>query len=149
MRIGEVAERTQTPVDTIRYYERLGLLPRPARTSSNYRSYLPDQVERLHFIRRCRGLDMSLEEIRTLLVFCDQPHKHCDAVNGVLDEHIRHVVERIIELQRLAKELRQLRNVCRSPGTAADCQILKRLRAARTRPLRAASTGRKTRASHG
>lgn len=130
MRIGEVAARTRTAVDTIRYYERLGLVPPPGRTASNYRTYAPAHVERLEFIRRCRGLDMSLAEIRALLVFCDQPQRHCDAVNDVLDQRIHHVEGRIEELQRLARELRQLRGVCRSPGSAADCRILNRLRSA-------------------
>jgi Cd(II)/Pb(II)-responsive transcriptional regulator len=149
MRIGEVAQRTQTPVDTIRYYERLGLLPKPGRTSSNYRAYTPGQVDRLNFIRRCRGLDMSLEEIRVLLVFCDQPKRHCRSVNDVIEEHIQHVEERISQLQRLARELRQLRGVCRAPGTAGECQILTQLRnAASAGTARAPRRGR-ARASHG
>lgn len=149
MRIGEVAERTQTPIDTIRYYERSGLLPPPGRTASNYRSYAPSQIARLNFIRRCRSLDMSLEEIRTLLVFCEQPARHCDAVNEVIDGHIRHVEERVKQLQRLARELRQLRGVCRAPGSAADCQILNRLRNDSSASRAATRPGRRARASHG
>lgn len=149
MRIGEVAEVTRTPVDTIRYYERLGLLPKPGRTASNYRAYTSGQVERLNFIRRCRSLDMSLDEIRELLVFCDEPQRHCHAVNDVLDGHIRQVEDRIGQLQRLARELRQLRAVCRAPGTAADCRILGRLRS--DRPVRSATVtvARKPRAGQG
>jgi Cd(II)/Pb(II)-responsive transcriptional regulator len=124
MRIGELAARTQTPTDTIRYYERLGLLPKPGRTTANYRSYSTAQVERLNFIRRCRGLDMSLQEVRSLLVFCDQPELHCDEVNETIEEHIRHVDGRIAELRRLAKELRELRAACRAPGEAGNCRIL-------------------------
>jgi Cd(II)/Pb(II)-responsive transcriptional regulator len=137
MRIGEVADRTGTPVDTLRYYERLGLLPPPARTGSNYRSYSDAHVDRLHFIRRCRGLDMSLAEIRSLLVFCDEPQRHCDDVNTMLDERIRHVEERIEELSRLSRELKQLRGVCRAPGKAGDCRILNTLRSS------SAATGRR------
>ena len=147
MRIGEVATLTETPVDTIRYYERLGLLPAPARTGSNYRSYSAAQIERLHFIRRCRSLDMSLAEIRSLLVFCDQPQRHCHDVNAVLDEHIRHVDQRIEELSRLARELKQLRAVCRAPGKAADCRILNVLRSDATAPTR--SKHRHAGRSHG
>jgi Cd(II)/Pb(II)-responsive transcriptional regulator len=128
MRIGELAQRTQTPVDTIRYYERLGLLPKPVRTASNYRSYSSEQADRLHFVRRCRGLDMSLDEIRSLLVFCDEPQRRCHKVNVKLDEHIRHVDQKLEELQRLARELRQLRSVCRAPGKAKNCKILRSLR---------------------
>ena len=128
MRIGELAERTQTPVDTIRYYERVNLLAKPARTASNYRAYTDEAAQRLDFIRRCRRLDMSLEEIGALLTFCDEPTRNCNAVNDVLDEHIRHVDQRLEELQRLARDLKQLRSVCRSPGTAEDCRILRSLR---------------------
>lgn len=128
MRIGEVADRTGTPVDTLRYYERQGLLPPPARTGSNYRSYSDAHVDRLHFIRRCRGLDMTLAEIRSLLVFCDEPQRHCDDVNAMLDERIRHVDQRIEELTRLSRELKQLRGVCRAPGTVRNCRILNTLR---------------------
>lgn len=127
MRIGELAARTATPVDTVRYYESLGLLPRPARTGANYRSYSESDVERLHFVRRCRALDMSLDEIRALLVFCDEPSRPCGEVNALLDEHIGHVEQRIEELQRLAGELRSLRSVCQSPGHAVDCEILRLL----------------------
>jgi Cd(II)/Pb(II)-responsive transcriptional regulator len=128
MRIGELADCTQTPVDTIRYYERLRLLPKPARTASNYRSYTSEQVDRLHFVRRCRGLGMSLQEIRSLLVFCDEPQRRCHEVNEKLDEHIRHVDQKLEELQRLARELKQLRSVCRAPGKAENCKILRSLR---------------------
>lgn len=128
MRIGEVADLTGTPVDTLRYYERLGLLPPPARTGSNYRSYSAAHVDRLHFIRRCRGLDMSLAEIRSLLVFCDEPQRDCDDVNAMLDKRIRHIDRRIEELTRLSRELKQLRAVCRAPSTAGTCRILNTLR---------------------
>ena len=128
MRIGELAERTDTPVDTIRYYERAGLLPAPSRTASNYRSYSAAHAERLRFVRRCRGLDMSLNEIRTLLTFCDEPGRRCDEVNDVLDQHIVALERRMEELQALARALKRLRAVCRSPGTAASCRILQSLR---------------------
>jgi Cd(II)/Pb(II)-responsive transcriptional regulator len=146
MRIGEVATLTETPVDTIRYYERQGLLPAPARTGANYRAYSTAQVERLHFIRRCRSLDMSLAEIRSLLVFCDQPQRHCQDVNTVLDEHIRQVEQRIEELTRLARELKQLRAVCRAPGKAEHCRILTTLRSDAGRS--SASTRRQAGRSH-
>lgn len=128
MRIGELAAQTGTPVETIRYYERAGLLPAPSRTASNYRSYSAAHAERLRFVRRCRGLDMSLNEIRTLLRFCDEPGRRCDEVNDVLDQHIVGLDQRMEELQALARALKQLRAVCRSPGTAATCRILQSLR---------------------
>jgi Cd(II)/Pb(II)-responsive transcriptional regulator len=127
VRIGELAERTSTPVDTIRYYEKVGVLPDVDRSAGNYRTYGSAEVQRLNFIRRCRALDMSLEEIRTLLHFCDVPQRECVAVNAFLDQHIEHVEERLRDLRRLAQELRQLRGACKSPGTAGRCEILQQL----------------------
>jgi len=128
MKIGEIAARAQTPVDTVRYYERIGLLPAPARTAANYRRYDAAHVARLDFIRRCRALDMSLQEIRALLGFCDDPQRDCGEVNALLDQHIGHVQARLVELQALHAELRQLRRVCRAPGQAGACRILQALR---------------------
>ncbi len=128
MRIGELARSAQTPVDTIRFYERVGLLPNPARTASNYRSYSSVHAERLAFVRRCRDLDMSLHEIRMLLQLCDEPQRGCNAVNDVLEKHIVQVESRISELQCLARELRQLRTLCRAPAKAKYCEVLKVLR---------------------
>jgi Cd(II)/Pb(II)-responsive transcriptional regulator len=125
MKIGELAVATATQVETIRFYEREGLLPAPARSAANYRQYDDGHVQRLVFIRRCRGLDMALDEIRTLLRFVDQPGPDCGEVNQLLDEHIGHVAVRIQELQLLDQELRDLRARCESPGQA--CAILQEL----------------------
>lgn len=130
MRIGEVAKEVQIPVDTIRFYERVGLLPKPGRTASNYRTYSTAHVDRLIFIRRCRGLDMSLDEIRLLLLLSGEPQRQCDTVNDILEEHIGQVESRIVELQSLEKQLKQLRTACHGPGKARRCQVLKVLRAA-------------------
>ena len=77
MKIGELAKAAHTQVETIRYYEREGLLPETARTDGNYRMYAEEHVDRLSFIRHCRGLDMTLDEIRVLLRFKDAPHGLC------------------------------------------------------------------------
>ena len=124
MRIGELAKAAQTQSETIRYYERQGLLPEAARTEGNYRAYEASHVQRLAFIRHCRSLDMTLEEIRTLLGFKDAPAQHCGKVNGLLDEHIGHVALRIRELKALEKELRTLRQQCALGQATADCGIL-------------------------
>ena len=94
MKIGQLAQQTGTPVDTIRYYEREGLLPRAARTEGNYRIYDAVHLERLAFIRRCRSLDMTLDEIRVLLCFRDRPLESCKDVNTLLDAHIDHEIGR-------------------------------------------------------
>jgi Cd(II)/Pb(II)-responsive transcriptional regulator len=124
MRIGELAKRTGCQSETVRYYEQTGLLPEPAREAGNYRSYDERHVERLSFIRHCRSLDMTLEEIRTLLRFRDAPEKNCGDVNELLDEHIGHVASRITELTRLEKELKRLRHLCGKAQTSKDCGIL-------------------------
>jgi Cd(II)/Pb(II)-responsive transcriptional regulator len=122
--IGELARRTQCQVETIRYYEREGLLPTPARSQGNYRLYDAAHVERLSFIRHCRSLDMTLDEIRALLDFRDAPTRDCAAVSALLDEHVQHVADRIAQLRRLERQLKQLRGLCASPGEAERCGIL-------------------------
>lgn len=125
MKIGDLAKATGTQVETVRYYEREGLLAAPARTEANYRSYNESHVARLRFIRHCRSLDMTLDEIRALLVFKDDPAANCGAVNELLDDHIEHVADRIRELKRLQTELRELRAQCDAAG--ASCGILETL----------------------
>jgi Cd(II)/Pb(II)-responsive transcriptional regulator len=124
MRIGELATAAESDVDTIRYYEKIGILPKPGRTGSNYRHYGEQHMERLRFVRRCRSLDMTLDEIRVLLKFRDAPEANCGEVNNLLDEHIGHVAARIAALTHLEKELRSLRRQCRSVQRARDCGIL-------------------------
>lgn len=124
MKIGEIARATGTQTETIRYYEREGLMPPATRTESNYRVYDSSHIERLAFIRHCRCLDMTLDEIRVLLHFKDAPSENCGAVDTLLEEHIGHVVSRIRELQALEADLRNLQRQC-SPGhLAGDCGIL-------------------------
>lgn len=124
MRIGELSRASGTPVETIRYYEREGLLPVAARTDGNYRIYTAAHGERLAFIRQCRHLDMTLDEVRRLLRFKDQPAADCSGVNALLDAHIGHVAERIRALRALQQELRALRSACPQAHAAADCGIL-------------------------
>lgn len=127
MRIGELAQASLCSVETVRYYEREGLLPPPARSSGNYRLYGPGHVERLRFIRHCRSLDMSHDEMRALLAFRDSPQKRCDEVNLLLDEHIGHVARRIAELKALERELKELRGRCRAVQATRDCGIMQSL----------------------
>jgi len=132
MKIGELARAAQTQVETIRYYEREGLLPQAPRSDGNYRIYGPVHVERLAFIRHCRSLDMTLGEIRVLLRFKDAPQAQCGEVNVLLDEHIGHVTTRIRELRQLERQLKALRDQCRTPRDAAHCGILNELSVPRT-----------------
>ena len=143
MKIGELARATHTQVETIRYYEREGLLPETARTDANYRVYGDEHVDRLSFIRHCRGLDMTLDEIRTLLKFKDSPLESCSDINVLINEHIEHVAVRIKELKSLQRQLVTLRDRCTHENTVEQCGILSGLSeasgVARTRGSRRAN----------
>ena len=127
MKIGELAKLTDCQVETIRYYEREGLLPEPARSDGNYRLYTQAHVERLTFIRNCRSLDMTLEEIRSLLSLRDSPQDQCESVNALIDEHIQHVKARIDGLLALQAQLLDLRQRCSAGADKDHCGILQRL----------------------
>jgi Cd(II)/Pb(II)-responsive transcriptional regulator len=127
IQIGELARRAQCPAQTIRYYEREGLLPEPTRTAGNYRVYGRAHIERLAFIRNCRSLDMTLDEIRQLLSFRDLPQENCAAAHALLDEHIAHVATRIVDLQNLKSQLKALRRRCRPARAEKACGILNEL----------------------
>lgn len=127
MKIGALAQATRTPVETIRYYEREGLLPQAPRSAGNYRIYAARHVERLAFIRHCRSLDMALAEIRLLLRLKDSPAEDCGAVDALLDTHIEQVAERLRELTHLGRQLRSLRDQCSGVKDAGHCGILKQL----------------------
>lgn len=127
LKIGELAARTDCPVETIRYYERETLLPEPVRSQGNYRLYGNAHVERLQFIRHCRSLDMTLDEVRSLLLFRDAPETNCGEVNALLDKHIGHVAQRIGELKKLQVQLKALRAQCDSAQAVKDCGILQGL----------------------
>lgn len=124
LKIGELAERTSCQVETIRYYERVGMLAAPVRSANNYRTYSEAHVERLLFIRHCRALDMTLDEVRVLLKFRDRPEEDCEGVNDLLDKHIGHVLERIASLSALELQLRALRSRCSAADASRVCGIL-------------------------
>ena len=149
LKIGELARRADCPVETIRYYEREGLLSQAVRSSGNYRIYNEKQVERLLFIRHCRYLDMALDEVKLLLKFCDAPRESCFEVNALLDEHIGHVAERVTELQALEKRLKQLRRMCKRAQATKDCGILNELTNAASHVPRHSRTTGHVRGTHG
>lgn len=127
LKIGELANRTDCNIETIRFYEREGLLPAPARNESNYRLYDETHVERLTFIRHCRSLDMTLDDVRVLLRFRDAPDQQCSEVNALLDQRIAHVSRRIQDLQALEAQLKGLRSLCNEETAAGECGILNEL----------------------
>jgi DNA-binding transcriptional MerR regulator len=124
--IGELARTTGTKVETIRYYERLGLMPVPARTGGNYRAYDQDHMNRLSFIRRARALGFSLDEVRALLRLSDQRDQSCDEVDRIARAHLEAIEHKLADLAALGAELRQLIGQCRH-GTIAECRIIEAL----------------------
>ena len=128
MKISEAAAASGCHLETIRYYERIGLMPPPDRTASGYRSYSPQEVERLRFISRGRDLGFTLEEIRDLLdLGARDGEASCEQVAAVARRHLAQVQDRIADLQRVADELARTLESCANAGRAT-CTILQALR---------------------
>jgi Cd(II)/Pb(II)-responsive transcriptional regulator len=127
IRIGELAKLTGCLPETVRFYEQKGLLPPPIRSQANYRLYDAGHVDRLHFIRRCRALGISLDEVQTLLGFQDAPEQPCGGVNDLVDRHILEINRQIADLRALHAQLAELRMRCDSTRPAGQCEILKQL----------------------
>lgn len=124
MRIGQLAQLAGVDTQTIRFYEKQGLLPLPDRQENGYRVYTEKHGEWLAFIRRCRILDLSLTEIHELQSYQDDPHQPCAGVNAMLDEHISRVRSQITALQSLEKQLASLRVSCNEGREVEACGIL-------------------------
>jgi Cu(I)-responsive transcriptional regulator len=130
MNIGELARAADTKAETIRYYERIGLLPSPPRTIGNYRDYSDEHVSRLAFTRRARDLGFSIEQIRALLELADNKEQSCEAVDVIARKHLADVERKLADLAALRRELASLIGQCRH-GTVADCRIIEALAPAR------------------
>jgi DNA-binding transcriptional MerR regulator len=126
--IGALAKATGTNIETVRYYERVGLLPKPGRTSGNYRAYGPEHLARLGFVRRARDLGFSVESIRTLLELSDQKGGDCETVGAVARAHLAEVERKVEHLNVLGRELRRLIRHCKR-GTIAECRVIEALSA--------------------
>ena len=139
-RIGEVARQSGVSAANIRYYEKEGLLAPGAREDNSYRLYSADDVHRLRFIRLCRAMDMSLDEVRTLLALDWNRKADCEAARDTLDQHLQHVRSRLAELQALEADLLALRGRC--DGSDAHCHIIEALHErADAQPAAANGTG--------
>lgn len=123
MKIGQLAKATVTKVETVRYYESIGLLRAPARTASNYRDYSAEHLARLSFIRRARDLGFTLEAVRDLLALSDTPQQSCNAVDSLASHHLVAVERRISDLKALQTELSRMIHDCRH-GVVAECNII-------------------------
>lgn len=127
MRIGELAKRTNCDTETIRYYEKIGLLEEPARSTSGYRAYQPEHQEQLQFIRHCRSLQMGLPEIRMLLQLKREPGGGCARVDDLLELQIGRVRAQMDALIALEEQLVALRRCCPEPQSIENCGILHNL----------------------
>lgn len=127
-RIGDLARLTKTKVVTIRYYETIGLMPKPLRSGSgNYRLYGPAQLDRLRFIRRCRDLGFSLDQIRGLAALASDEARPCAEVDALTRTHLAEIEARIADLTALSDELRRVSQRCDGGGMIAGCRILQAL----------------------
>lgn len=124
--IGALARKTGTKAETIRYYERIGLLAKPERTPGNYRAYGPAHLGRLSFIRRSRELGFSLDQIRVLLTLADRRDQSCEAVDSIAKAHLREIESKISDLVALKRELQSLVSNC-CETTVAECRIIEAL----------------------
>jgi len=124
VKIGELAKISGVPAETIRYYEKIGLLSDPDRNTNGYRTYRTSHLDRLLFIKRCRSLDMAQGEIRELIRLSETPEADCQEVDDLLARHLNHVRDRLKELATLETTLQQLQKACSDAGTVQECGIL-------------------------
>ena len=124
--IGAAAERTGVKTETIRFYERVGLIPAPLRTEGGHRVYDNERVERLAFIRRARELGFPLDQVRGLFRMVDEPGHTCAEVGALAESHLGTVRSRIADLRAMETVLKEMVASC-SGGTVPDCPIISTL----------------------
>lgn len=124
--IGDLARATGSKVQTIRYYEGMGLMPKPQRTPGNQRMYGPEHRERLAFIRHARELGFSLDDIRELLALGGRPDQSCERADRIASAHLAEVARKIARLLALRTELRRMIRSCRR-GRIAECRVIESL----------------------
>lgn len=130
MKISDLSRATGVDVETIRYYEKAGLLPAPAREANGYRSYGDSHLERLAFVRHCRALDMPLADVRSLLAAVDGQADGCASTDELIDAQLKRVRARLKSLRALERQLAQLRQRCDADHARHGCGILEELVAA-------------------
>lgn len=124
--IGQLGRATGTKIETIRYYEKIGLLPAPRRTAGNYRNYAAEHLQRLGFIRRARELGFTIEDVRELLKLAAHGERPCEEVDQLVTRHLETTEQKIEALTRLRRELRDTLNSCRG-GRIAECRVIQAL----------------------
>lgn len=126
MRIGELARATGTKAETIRYYEREGILPAADRTDNNYRDYSADHLAALMFVRRARELGFSMAQVRQLLALSDHDDKPCEDVDRLVDQQLGEVERKIADLSLLRDELKEMGRSCKGERIG-ECRIVESL----------------------
>ena len=127
MKIGVLAQKTGLSIQTIRFYERKALLSAPERTQANYRSYTEDALHQLMFIKQCRALNMTIDEIGQLMETRASPESSCLSVNATIEQHINDIGHRIAELNALQNTLISIRSACADDKKIKECGVLHRL----------------------
>lgn len=130
MRMSALSQATGIHIETIRYYEKEGLLPAPDRSESGYRVFRAEHVERLAFIRHCRDLDISLAEVKRLLDFIALPEADCGDIDRLIDTQLAKVKARLVSMRALEQQLSSLKGRCGANHTVSECGILHELVAA-------------------
>lgn len=124
--IGTLSKDTGVNIETIRYYERIGILPEPPRSQSGYRLYAKDHLKRLTFVRRSRELGFALAEIRGLLKLVDGGDFTCDQVKSITVDHLGDVQRKIADLRKLERVLKEMASEC-DRGAVPDCPVIEAL----------------------
>jgi DNA-binding transcriptional MerR regulator len=126
MQIGELSREAGVNIETIRYYERIGILPKPARQSNGRRTYSPADAERLGFVRHARDLGIDLANVRVLLALQEQPEASCEDASRIAQSQLHAVEDRIARLLKLRDELSRMISACEC-GTVSECRVIEAL----------------------
>jgi len=127
MKIGQLSKVSGCSVQTIRYYEKEGLLNLPSRSEGNFRLYDDRALKELEFVKHCRSLDIPLSDIKTLLELKNKPEESCSSINNLIANQLELVNQRIKELKALKSELQIMKKACSSDNTVEKCGIMRTL----------------------
>lgn len=127
MKIGKLSKVSGCSIQTIRYYEKEKLISNPNRSEGNFRLYDNNSLKELEFVKHCRSLDIPLSDIKRLIELKQSPEESCSSVNALIDDQLKLVNQRMIELKSLKKELQIMASSCSSNNNIDQCGIIKSL----------------------
>lgn len=128
MKIGELAEKVGFTIEAVRFYEKENLLPPVPRSYSNYRQYTDKHLQRLLFIKHCRTLNISLDDIRILIAVSEGGDRQADKAHELVHRYLRDIDEKISGLNKLKKELQELEGMCKGHSENGECGLMHGLR---------------------